>query len=180
MQMAMKLGPLGFVPAACFVLAACASGPKFSEVSSTLAKPPAGDGRIYVYRTQTMEGAAVQPTIDIGGQKAGACAPNGVSIADLPAGSYDAKAQTEAESKIHFSIEAGEEKYIRCHISMGFLVGHPNLDLIDPAQGRTDVQDLSFTGQQNLSLTGQASVAAPAPASTPAPPPATGLRAPTS
>ena len=174
--MAMKLSRFGFALAACFVLAACASGPKFSEVSSTLSKPPAGDGRIYIYRTQTMEGAAVQPTIDIGGQKAGACAPNGVSIADVPAGSYDATAQTEAESKVHFSIDAGEEKYIHCYITIGFFVGHPNLDLIDAAQGRTDVQDLSFTGQRVLSFTGQASVAAPAP--TPAP--ATDSRAPTS
>ena len=98
----------------------------------------------------------------------------------MPAGSYDATASTEAESKVHFSIEAGEEKYIRCYISLGFLIGHPNLDLIEASQGRTDVQDLSFTGQQDLSLTGQASVATPAPAPAPATPPATGSRAPTS
>jgi hypothetical protein len=43
-------------------LAACASGPKFSEAQSTLQPIPEGQGRVYFYRTQTM-GAAVQPSL---------------------------------------------------------------------------------------------------------------------
>lgn len=158
-----KITTLGFVAAACFGLAACASGPKLGDVSSTLSKPPAGDGRIYVYRTQVFGGAAVQPTIYIAKQKAGTCVPNGVFIADIPAGSYDAAAQTEIESRVHFSIVAGEEKYIRCQIGMGVFIGEPKLDLIDPAEGHDDVQGLSFTGQEAIT---------PPPAPPPTSPPA--------
>lgn len=164
-----KLTTLGLVAASCFGLAACASGPKLGDVSNTLSKPPAGDGRIYVYRTQVFGGAAVQPTIYIAGQKASTCVPNGVFIADIPAGSYDAAAQTETESRVHFSIVPGEEKYLRCQIGMGVFIGEPKLDLIDPTEGHADVQALSFTGQE---------VITPPPAPAPPPPPAAG--APTS
>jgi hypothetical protein len=39
-----------------------------------------------------------------------------------------------------------EEKYVRCYISMGVFVGHANLELVNPAEAKADIQDLSYTG----------------------------------
>jgi hypothetical protein len=143
----MKFYLLGGLLAICAVLGGCASGPKLNSVQDTIPKLPDDRGRVYFYRTQVL-GFAIQPSINLNGQKVGSCVPNGVSIADMAPGSYVATAATEVEHKVSFSLDKGEEKFIRCEISMGLFVGHANLELVDPATGRGEIQDLSFTGQQ--------------------------------
>ena len=134
----------------CLLLAACAGGPKFSEASGGIPKIPEGDGRIYFYRTQFLLGAAVQPTVYLNGQKVSSCAPQGVSIADVAPGNYEASVATEVERKVTFTVAAGEEKFVRCYTSPGFFIGHANVELVDPTEGRSDIQGLSFTGQSGV------------------------------
>ena len=129
--------------AACCALAACATGPKFADVQATLPKVPDGDGRVYFYRTQVF-GAAVQPTIWLNGQKVGDCAPQGVYVRDLPAGSYNVHVETEVERELTFTLGAGEEKFVRCYISMGIFIGHGNLELADPTEARDEVRGLAY------------------------------------
>jgi hypothetical protein len=99
--------------------------------------------RIYFYRTQVL-GAAVQPSIRVNNQKVGSCVPNGVFYKDFVPGNYEITVETEVERKLTLSIAASDEKYIRCYITMGFFVGHGNLELVDPAEARRDTQNLSF------------------------------------
>lgn len=146
----MKKPKLALLIAPCLLLAACASGPKFSDASTGIPKMPDGDGRIYFYRTQFMAGAAVQPTIYLNGQQVSSCAPKGVSIADVAPGNYKASVMTEVEHELTFAVAAGEEKFVRCYITMGLLIGHANVELIDPAKGRDEIQGLSFTGQKAI------------------------------
>jgi len=126
-------------------LIGCASGPKFSDAQTTLQPLPEGQGRVYFYRTQTM-GAAVQPTIYLNGQAIGSCEPDGVFVKDLAPGRHEAVVGTEVTNKLTFVVVQGQEKFVKCSISMGMLVGRPHLELVDPSVARTDIQSLSLTG----------------------------------
>ena len=128
------------------LLSACASGPKMSDVATTLPKVPEGQGRVYFYRTQ-IGAAAVQPTIRVNGNGVGDCQPDGAFFSDLPPGAYKASVSTEVERELTFTLDAKEEKFVRCHISIGLFVGHGNLELIDPATAKAEIADLHYVGK---------------------------------
>ena len=140
---------LACVMTVALVVSGCASGPKLADAQSDLPKLPDGQGRIYFYRTQRVF-LAVQPGIYLNGQRVGDCEPKGVFIADAPPGDYEASATTEVERKLSFSLAAAEEKFVRCHISFGVVVGHGILELVDPDRARREMQDLSYTGRQQI------------------------------
>lgn len=127
------------------LVSACASGPDFSTVGASLAPPAEGKARLYFYRTQVM-GAGVQPNIRLNGEKVGLCQPKGVFYKDVDPGKYEASVTTEVKRKLTMVVEPGDEKYIRCHISFGILIGHGHLELVDPAEAKAVVQTLRFTG----------------------------------
>ena len=126
-------------------LTGCASGPRFSETQATLRPIPDGQGRVYFYRTQTM-GVAVQPNIYLNGAKVGSCEPDGIFVKDLPLGKYEAVVGTEVDHKLNFVVNSGEEKYVKCYITIGVFVGHPHLELVEPSIAKSDIQSLSLTG----------------------------------
>jgi hypothetical protein len=127
------------------LVSACASGPKFAEVQQNISALPDGNARIFFYRTQVF-GAAVQPSIILNQENVGSCEPGGVFFADVAPGKYEASVETEVERRLTLVVGPGEEKYVRCHISMGVFVGHANLELVNPAEAKADIQDLSYTG----------------------------------
>ncbi|HUS55076.1 MAG TPA: DUF2846 domain-containing protein [Thermohalobaculum sp.] len=127
------------------LVSACASGPKFAEIKGNISAMPDGQARIYFYRTQIV-GAAVQPSIILNQENVGSCEPKGVFYKDVEPGKYEASVETEVERRLTLVLGPGEEKYVRCHISMGLIVGHGNLELVDPAEAKADIQDLSYTG----------------------------------
>ena len=126
-------------------VSACASGPNYSEVASAQAPVASDKGRVFFYRTQVI-GAAVQPTIFVNGTGTGTCQPGGVYYVDLDPGKHTANVETEVERKLEFVLEAGEEKYVRCYISIGILVGRGNLELVGASTAKGEIADLSFTG----------------------------------
>lgn len=130
---------------AAMMVTGCASGPKLADVQASLPKTPADRGRIYFYRTSIL-GTAIQPGIYLNGQSVGSCVPDGVFFRDVAPGDYQARVSTEVERQLTFTISPGEEKFVRCYISFGVLVGRGNLELVDPAEGRSDIQNLSYTG----------------------------------
>jgi hypothetical protein len=127
------------------LVSACASGPKFAEIKGNISAMPEGQARIYFYRTQVF-GAAVQPSIILNQEKVGSCEPGGVFYTDVEPGKYEANVQTEVERRLTMVLGPGEEKYVRCYISFGIIVGRANLELVSPAEAKEDIQDLSFTG----------------------------------
>jgi len=139
----MAYGRIAGVLLVCLAASGCASGPKLSEVQSTIPRLADGQGRVYFYRTSIL-GAAVQPSIRVNDHTVGSCTPQGVFYKDLAPGSYQASVETEVERHLTFTLDANEEKYVRCYISMGFFIGHGNLELVDPAEARGDMKDLSF------------------------------------
>lgn len=128
------------------LLAGCAtSGPKFSEMTTTVTPTNPDMGRIYFYRTTTL-GAAVQPSVRLNGEGVGKAVPNGFFYVDSPPGNYQVATETEVERKLTFTLEAGQVRYVRLNISMGFFVGHVYGELVDEAKGLKEIADLHYTG----------------------------------
>ena len=128
------------------VVGGCASGPKYSEVSKSIAPIAAGEGRIYFFRSSSMLGAAIQPEIRLNNVVVGSSKPGGFFYVDRPAGTYVGAASTETEKTLSFALAAGETKYVRSAPSFGLLVGRINLELEDRHKAQTEIETLSFTG----------------------------------
>jgi hypothetical protein len=132
--------------AASMLLSACAtSGPKFSEMAASMSAAKPDMGRIYFYRT-TVLGAAVQPEVRLNGEVVGKAVPNGFFYADRAAGNYQVATETEVERKLTFTLDAGQIRYVRLNISMGWFVGHVYGELVDEAKGQAEMADMRYTG----------------------------------
>jgi hypothetical protein len=117
-----------------FFLAGCATGPKFSEISSSINEPAADKGRIYIYRTAVL-GAAVQPEVKLNGEVVGKAVPNGFFYVDRGPGD------------LSLTLDKDQTRYVRLNISMGFFVGHVYPELVENSVGKQEIQQCSYTGQ---------------------------------
>jgi|SRR5579864_6080993 len=129
------------------LLAACASGPQFSQIESGLTAPASDRGRIFVYRTAVF-GAAIQPSVKVNGETVGTAAPQGVFYIDRPPGTYKISTTTEVTRSVSLTLEAGEMRYVRLGVSLGFLVGHVYPELVDASVGSSEIKDCHFMGSQ--------------------------------
>jgi Protein of unknown function (DUF2846) len=133
-----------------WALAGCATGPKFHEVESNIGAMPQGKARIYFYRTTAM-GAAVQPSVKLNGTVVGAAEPKGVFFVDRDPGDMEVSTSTEVERKLTFTVAAGETRYVRLGMHMGFFVGHVIPELVDEKEAKEDIAGLAFTGSGGAS-----------------------------
>src|SRR5262245_15911422 len=129
--------------AICLLLAGCASGAKYTEVVSTIPSLAPSQGRIYFYRPRA-PGTAVQPDINLNGQKVGTAKPHGFYFVDRDPGNYEVTAATETEKKLTFTLEPLQERFVRLKIQMGILVGRIVPELVDKADAEKELKDLSF------------------------------------
>src|SRR5438105_14496021 len=125
------------------LLAGCATGPKYTEVISTLPSLTPSEGRIYFYRPSAF-GAAVQPAINLNGQKVGTAKPHGFYFVDRAPGNYEVTAATETEKKLTFTLEPSQERFVRLRIQMGVMVGRIVPELVDKADAEPERGKLSF------------------------------------
>jgi hypothetical protein len=128
------------------LLAACASGPQFSQMQDSLPAASADNGRIFVYRS-TVLGAAIQPSVKINGEVAGNAVPQGFFYIDRPAGDYEISTATEVTRTLSLRLDPGQTRYVRIGVSMGFFVGHVYPELVDDAAGLTEIKDCHYTGK---------------------------------
>lgn len=128
------------------VASGCASGPQYKEVASSIPTLKEAQGRIYFYRSGSMFGAALQPSINVNGQAVGKSQPGGFFYADEPAGQYVVSTTTETEKTVSFKLDAGETKYVKTSVGFGLLVGRviPTLESADEAAKNLD--GLHYTG----------------------------------
>jgi hypothetical protein len=129
------------------VLAACASGPTYSELQKTTAPLAANSGRIYIYRSGGPFGAAIQPDVKVDGKVAGAAVPGGYFYVDLSPGSHTISASTEVERDLTVTLEAGQTRYVTLSPSFGAFVGHISPTLVDDKKGLEDIADSHYTGK---------------------------------
>jgi hypothetical protein len=105
------------------VLSACAAtGPKFSQMQSTLPELKPDVGRIFFYRVGSF-GAAVQPAILLNGNEVGKSFPNGFFYVDRPPGNYEVSCSTEVTRKATFVLDAGQTRFIKTRVGFGIMVG---------------------------------------------------------
>jgi uncharacterized protein (DUF2141 family) len=128
------------------LLGACASGPKHADVAASIPGLKAGEGRVYVYRSSSMMGAAIQPNVVINGRVAGESKPGGFFFVDLPAGPVAVATSTEVEKKLTFTLDAGQTRYVKTTIGFGLMVGRVYPELVDNATGAKEVAEASYTG----------------------------------
>ncbi len=127
------------------LLSGCATGPKFSEVKDTLPALAPDKGRLYVYRTAVM-GAAVQPDVRVSGDVVGSAKPKGFFIVDRPAGEYKVSSSTEVTRTLSLTLAAGQTRYVRLNLAMGFFVGHVFPELVENAVGEKEIAGCSYIG----------------------------------
>src|SRR4051812_14927161 len=89
------------------LMTACASGPKFAEVSASIPVLKASEARVYVYRTNSMLGAAIQPNVLVNGKVAGESKPGGFFFVDVAPGTVEVTTSTEVEKKLTFVAAPG-------------------------------------------------------------------------
>ena len=128
------------------LLSACATGPKYEEVRSSLPVLDPAQGRIYFYRQAVLFGDALQPTVWLNGEVVGESQPGGFFFVDRTPGDYETVMSTETEKKLSFTLEPGQIRYIKMSIGLGILVGRIIPNLVDEAVGLEELSGLSYTG----------------------------------
>ena len=128
------------------LLAACASGPQFSQMQGSLPAASADNGRIFVYRSAVL-GAAIQPSVKINGEVVGSAVPQGFFYIDRPAGDYEISTITEVTRTLSLRLDPGQTRYVSLGVSMGFFVGHVYPELVDDAAALAEIKDCHYTGK---------------------------------
>jgi hypothetical protein len=100
-------------------------------------------GRIFFYRFTAL-GAALQPDIVMNGTVIGKSIAQGFFFLDCPPGEYEVMTATEVKRKASFVLDAGQTRYIRFGVSMGFFVGHVYGELVDPQEALPQIQQCKY------------------------------------
>lgn len=127
------------------VLAGCATGPRFDTVQSGLSPVPAGQARVYFYRSTAL-GAAIQPDVTLNGTVVGKAEPNGIFFIDTRPGSMEVVTGSEVEKKLTFTAGAGDTRYVKLAVGLGVLVYRIYPELVSEEEARKETAELAFTG----------------------------------
>jgi len=141
----MRIIRIGLIALA-IVLGGCASGVKHKDMASSIPTLEADKGRIYFYRSASMMGAAIQPSIKLDGVQVGESKPGGFFFVDSAAGNHEVMCSTEVDKKLTFTLAKGEVKYVKTSISFGVLVGRVIPELVSSKEAQKELPELSFTG----------------------------------
>jgi hypothetical protein len=129
-----KLLALLAVAAACF---GCAHAP---VAHKEFARVPQDKGRIFFYR---LGGAPVlRPDIHLNDKVVGESHSSTYFYRDVNPGKYTVMTKTEASNDVSFTLAAGETKYVRIDMAMGFFVGHPKPKLIPAAEAEPEIDEV--------------------------------------
>jgi hypothetical protein len=132
-----------------FVASCAATGPKFTELSSSISTLPPDTGRIYIYRT-TFLGAAVQPEVKLNGEVIGKAVPDGFFYADRKPGDYEILTSTEVDRTLSLTLNSGQVRYVRLDISLGFFVGHVFPVLVEDEIGKKEIQGCKYLEYKHI------------------------------
>jgi hypothetical protein len=133
--------------AAAVLLFGCASGPKLAEMQSSMPALNPDQGRIYFYRTSSMMGAAIQPSVLLNGQVVGESKPGGFFYVDTAPGAQEVSTTTEVEKKLSFTLEPRQTRYVRTSASFGVLVYRVQPELVDNGTGDKELRETSYIGK---------------------------------
>ena len=90
-------------------------------------------GTVIFFRESKFAGAAVSFKVREGETELGKLSSGTYFVANLPAGPHAFVVHSEAKDILNLEVEPGETYYVRGSISMGLMVGRPNLSPSDAA-----------------------------------------------
>jgi hypothetical protein len=102
------------------------------RVAPEVPPPPAGMGQVVFYRPSGM-GALVSCRVNEGDKVVNKLPPGKFFVQQTTPGVHEYSVHSEAKDVVRVNVEDGETTYVRCNISMGFMVGRPNLSTQDRA-----------------------------------------------
>ena len=108
---------------------------------ATKLKGPAPDvGHVFICRNGFV-GQAIRPTIELDGTPIAVIGKGTYSFTEVKPGSHTLVAKSpEHDSKLPFTIAAGEQKYFQTWISMGVFTGWAIIDTFTPEEGKKCVE----------------------------------------
>lgn len=112
--------------------APAAAADKPERVAPQIAAPPAGMGQVVFYRPSSM-GALVSCRVSEGATVVNRLPPGKYFVQQTTPGVHEYSVHSEARDMLRVNVEDGETAYARCNVSMGFMVGRPNLSTQDRA-----------------------------------------------
>jgi hypothetical protein len=88
---------------------------------------------IVFFRAKKFMGAAISFKVREGEQELGKLSSGTYFVATVPPGAHTYVVHSEAKDELHIEVDAGQIYYVQGTVSMGVLVGHPNLSPADAA-----------------------------------------------
>jgi hypothetical protein len=128
------------------LVSACASGPKYTEVQSSIPAISADKGRIYFYRSGNIFGSGIQPSVMLNGVKVGDSVPGGFFFVDRDPGNYEVLLSTEVDRKATFTLARGQQQHVRMSVTLGAIVYRVYPELVDGPTALGELRDLSYIG----------------------------------
>lgn len=142
----MKLSIIPLLSAVALLTGCAASGPKMTDMASSIPALKSDQGRVFFYRTSSLMGAALQPSVNLDGKVVGDSKPGGFFYVDAAVGSHEAITTTEVSNKVSFVLASGEVKYVRMAPTMGLMVWHITPTLVGADEAKAELATLSYTG----------------------------------
>ena len=94
--------------------------------------PAAGMGQVVFYRPSAM-GGLVSCRVSEADKVVNRLPPGKYFVQQTTPGVHEYSVHSEAKDVLRVNVEEGETAYARCNITMGFMVGRPNLSTQDRA-----------------------------------------------
>lgn len=105
---------------------AAAYGDNAEAAPAALPTPAPGKGQVVIFRPSSM-GFAVKCTVRENGAMVGRVGAARYYVIPAEPGVHNFTAKTEATDTVAVQVEPDETSYVKCGISMGIMVGRPNL-----------------------------------------------------
>lgn len=139
------------------LFAGCASVPTASPEATATAKqfnaPSSGNAGIYVFRNNSVVGAALKKDVWIDGKCIGETAP-GIFFFEEVTGNKQHKVSTESEfspNDLLVDTQSGKNYFVQQSIKMGVMVGGASLKQVSESEGRKEIAELEMGTKGNCS-----------------------------
>ena len=104
-----------------------------APVSTGIAAPSGDMGNVVFFRESKFVGAMVGFKVREGEQELGKLSNGTYFVSQVPAGAHAFTVHSEAKDVLNLEVEQGQTYYVQGSISMGVMVGRPNLAPSDAA-----------------------------------------------
>lgn len=98
-----------------------------APTASALPAPASGMGTVVFFRDKKFAGGGVSFKVREGETELGKLSNGSFFISQVPAGAHAYVVHSEAKDVLNLEVEPGETYYVQGSISMGLMVGRPNL-----------------------------------------------------